>query len=304
MFIGPLASCLFVSMMGIAPSALVMLMLLLLVGASGSSFHPQGAVLAGNYAGKSRGFALSVFGIGGVLGYGVGPLASAFFVAEYGLDKFVYSAAPGLLILLLYTFIGPGFPLLQSNEKRESLKNIFRHHTKGLGLLVLAACFNGLVVVSFNSFIPFLIQQRGLPLTAAGTAIFILQIFGAVGSMTGGRLSDSHGRKIIMLSAMFLGPLFFLLSLYLPGLWMYVMLALGGLILFAASPTILAYAQEKLPGNQGFAASLIIGVSWGLAGVALSLIGWAADNYGIRPVLTAVTFFPPLVAAVLIKIKN
>ena len=289
---GPLMSCIFMSLLGVAPNIIFLLLFLAMAGLGVSSFHPQAASLAGKYSGDQRGWGLGIFIMGGTIGYGAGPLAISYYVSAYSFDTAYLMMLPGLATIALYLAIGPGIPSLNINSHRQSIRKIFRFDNIGMIFLVATAYIRGLTIMAFNSFIPFLILERGGEIIASGTAIFMLQFFGAIGGVAGGWLSDRFGRMGLILLSLGLAPIFFIGSLYLPGLWIFPLLAAGGFLMLSSNPVSVAFAQELLPGNQGLAASLIVGLSWGLAGLTISLVGLSADSFGILETLTVVSLLP------------
>jgi hypothetical protein len=53
-------------------------------------------------------------------------------------------------------------------------------------------------------------------------------------------------------------------------------------------------SQEMLPENPGVASSLVMGLGWGIAGIALTLAGNLADALGITITLIILSFVPLL----------
>lgn len=58
-------------------------------------------------------------------------------------------------------------------------------------------------------------------------------------------------------------------------------------------------AQECLPGRTGLVTGLVMGLAWGIGGLALGPLGRLADLYGLVPAMTGITFLP-LLSAVLV----
>src|SRR4030042_5778828 len=82
---GPLFAVIFISLVGIAPNFLILL-LFISFGAIGTSmFHPPSAGMVSTYSGKHSGFSMSIFNMGGTFAFGVGPLFITYFVSHYGL---------------------------------------------------------------------------------------------------------------------------------------------------------------------------------------------------------------------------
>lgn len=75
--LGPLLSGVFLSLVGSAATFWALVLLLLLGGLGSAAFHPPGASMAARISeGKGSGLRISVFSMGGSLGFTVGPLAA------------------------------------------------------------------------------------------------------------------------------------------------------------------------------------------------------------------------------------
>ena len=88
------------------------------------------------------------------------------------------------------------------------------------------------------------------------------------------------------------------------GLTAYVLLSLGGGFLLASNSILVAMAQELAPKNSGLASSLPLGFSWGLAGLFLPPIGYAADQIGMGVVLTYLALLPLVTAALALALPS
>jgi FSR family fosmidomycin resistance protein-like MFS transporter len=93
--LGPLVTGVFVSMIGLA-SSYPMLVLILMAGGIGiGSFHPQGAAMATAASGERRRVGMAIFSASGTVGYSLGPLAIALIYSSFGLDRTYYSKVTG-----------------------------------------------------------------------------------------------------------------------------------------------------------------------------------------------------------------
>jgi FSR family fosmidomycin resistance protein-like MFS transporter len=69
--------------------------------------------------------------------------------------------------------------------------------------------------------------------------------------------------------------------------WGLVPLALGGFALYLSAPVNVVMAQEMLPRRASLASSLVTGLSWGTAGLSLTLVGAIAERIGLSATLLA-----------------
>jgi MFS transporter, FSR family, fosmidomycin resistance protein len=96
-----------------------------------------------------------------------------------------------------------------------------------------------------------------------------------------GPLADRWGprrfMKWVFLAAMPFGILF----LETRGAAAFVMLALFGAILTSSFSVSVVLGQAYLPRHAGMASGLIVGFAIGTGGLAVTLLGWIADHYGL-----------------------
>ena len=90
------------SLLGIAPSLFLALVLLGIGGCGVAAFHPKATSQAAALARGERGFAISIFLTGGNIGRGLGPLVIMYLVVyRYGLESMPWCMSAGVLIALL-----------------------------------------------------------------------------------------------------------------------------------------------------------------------------------------------------------
>src|SRR5690606_16017281 len=123
---GPAMSAIFMSLIGVAPSFIVLATFLALAGLGSAAFHPPGAVIAASSGrSSSRGARYSVFSFSGALGYAIGPLVAVAIVSRSGLAGLPYAAIPMLLLLPIVFLLVPS----GAHERRQS-----RHERASIGL--------------------------------------------------------------------------------------------------------------------------------------------------------------------------
>ena len=90
------------SLLGIAPSLFLVLVLLGIGGCGVAAFHPKATSQAAALARGDRGFAISIFLTGGNIGRGLGPLLIMYLVVyRYGLESMPWCMSAGVLVALL-----------------------------------------------------------------------------------------------------------------------------------------------------------------------------------------------------------
>ena len=163
-----------------------------------------------------------------------------------------------------------------------------------MALLMAIVVVTSISRMGFLNFVPIFLGERGQSLVAGGWAVSLFIAFGAIGATLGGPLSDRWGRKRMILLVIFTS---------IPCLYGYtwtggvgwlplVLLALGGATTMASNTVLVTMSQEMLPENPGLASSLVMGLGWGIAGIALTLAGNVADILGISATLMILSLTP------------
>ncbi len=94
--LGPALGGLGIALVGIAPSYGVIFGLIVLSGVGVASFHPEGSRFANYVSGARRASGMSLFSVGGNLGFALGPVVVTPLVLAFGL--------PGTLFVLVPTW--------------------------------------------------------------------------------------------------------------------------------------------------------------------------------------------------------
>jgi MFS transporter, FSR family, fosmidomycin resistance protein len=294
--LGPLLSTVCMSLIGSVPNAVLLGCLLLLAGVGSSAFHPQAVAAAGTVSGERKGFGISVFIFGGSLGFAVGPLAIIGAVQLWGLERSYYAMIPGLisvLLLGLYLQVPRG---TTDRARMLSLTAAFKGAHTSMALLFSIAVIREFTRLAVITFLPILLALQGRSLTAGGVTLALFSLAGALGGMVGGSLSDTWGRKtVILASGLLCVPL--LHGMFrTDGLVSLVFLVLAAASLSGANSVVIAFAQELVPARAGTASSVVMGLGWGVAGVLLIGFGGLAEALSVPRALDMAATLPLLAA--------
>ena len=108
----------------------------------------------------------------------------------------------------------------------------------------------------------------------------------------------------MILASMVLATPLYILFLHGPTAILLPVIAIAGLFDLSATPVGVVAAQECLPGRTGLVSGLVMGLAWGLGGIALTPIGWLADHHGIIAVMTYVAMLPMIGAGLMLLYKE
>lgn len=303
LILGPGVAAIFMCSIGLSPNFSVLFVLLLMGGMGVSAFHPHAASFVGARAGEKRGFGLSIFMTVGTLGYGFGPLIAAALISSalIGANRMPLFSILGILTsLMLYKYATLE---KEDNEAGKSLKIlvVIKPHIKPLTILCTIVILKATVSMVFTSFMSFLMAQREKSLVIGGGAISLLVFSVAVGTLLGGYLYDKVNRRKLLIFSLLLSSPFLLALVYSHGALFIIFLILAGITIGCSNPIPLAIAQELIPEGASTASSIMMGLSWGIAGLPLWLFGKLADYYGgdVVPSMSIATLLP-LLAIILV----
>ena len=285
-----------------APGFVTILLSVALIGCGSSVFHPEASRVAQLASGGKKSLAQSIFQVGGNGGSAVGPLLAALIVMPYGQHAVGWFALAAMLAAFLLTRVGYWYSLVlkqikaaQSKHKAAMCTLPTKTVNMALGILVLmifSKYFFNACMTSYFTF--FLIDKFGVSVQESQYCLFAYLAAFAVGTLVGGFLGDSYGRKYVILFSI-LGAAPFTLALpYLNLFGTVVMSVLTGLIIASAFSAIVVYATDLKPDKVGMIAGVFFGLMFGLGGIGSAFFGWLADLTSIEFIFKVSTWLPLL----------
>lgn len=272
------------------------------VGAGSAIFHPEASRIAYMAAGHRRGFAQSLFQVGGNAGSAIGPLLAALIIVPHGQRAVLAFSLLALAGVFVLWRIGRWQrrnphrmrPKLSRSGGVPSSARYSRRTVIGAVAILVALTFSKYVYLSsLTSYYTFyLIERFHISVQSAQYHLFLLLAAVAVGTIVGGPVGDRVGRKrVIWVSILGVAPF----SLWLPHAGLITTAVLSvfiGLILASAFSAILVYAQELMPGRIGLVAGLFFGLAFGVAGIGSAVLGRVADRTSIDFVFQLCAYLP------------
>ncbi len=285
--LGPAVAGVFISSMGLAPDFMTLLAVVLLGGVGIAAFHPQGTAVVTAWSGRSAGLGVSTFIASGMLGFSLGPILITGLIEVVGLPNSYWAALPGVAISIALLFKAPEAPRRKRAITARSIWNGVSLGFRPLLLLYLLVVIRSAVQMVFVSFLPLYMVSRGLSGFQGSQVLSLFLFSGALAGFFGGVLHDRiGGRRIILVSTIgFIPSLLGFLST--SGTWSLVFCALGGAFLLVTLSVNVIMAQRLAPEGPSTVSALMMGFGWGIGGVAVPLVGWLSDFYGLQGVLTA-----------------
>jgi len=270
------------------------------LGIGSSIIHPEASRITSLASGGKRGFAQSIFQVGGNFGGSIGPLLVALLVAPFSRQRValfvicsVFSYFIGRVIFRWYR--------VYLNDPASRIKTAVRKQRPlGLHLTVLVIFIICVLIISkyiylesLRSYYTFyLIDKFGISIQASQICLFVFLFATAAGTLAGGPIGDRIGRKYVILFSI-LGTAPFSLAMPHSPLWLTILLSFcSGFVISSAFPAILLYAQELLPNRLGLVSGLFFGFAFGVGGIVSAILGNLIDTYDIATVYRFVCFSP------------
>jgi len=291
--LAPAVAGVFISLLGLAPGFGWLLLMVFLGGAGVASFHPQASARAAQSVSDRRGRAMSIFISAGTLGMALGPAYFSAIIGLLGLQQAYWAAAPGVLIAVLLIGLLPGSPAATA-ERRPHDWGALQAVWKPLTVLYFLVFIRSILQITYAQFLPlYLHLESGLTVARASYTLTLYLACGALGGFVGGYLADRFGGRTVILASM-LGSTPLLALFFLADGWgSLIGLAAGGFMLLFTIPVNVVMAQELVPSQAGTVSALMMGFSWGMAGlVFIPLTGWLSDLLSLHAVLASLLVFP------------
>jgi FSR family fosmidomycin resistance protein-like MFS transporter len=281
-FVGLGMSAVAASLIGLAPSYGLLLVLLVVAGMGNATFHPQAMATTRTVAGTQAGLKMSVFSVGGELGRGAWPAIAGVLVTSLGLPDLWLFAIPGVLTLLLLVRMAPS----RDPQPAQAMQFSWQKKRGRVLALVGFVGLRGLIAFGVVTFVPLLWNERGGSLVGGATLISVMLIVGIVGNLGGGVIADRIGRRPVLLGSSLLCTLFVALFLFSHGPWLWVSLGLLGIAVFATAAVTVLVGQDIFPGSHSMASGIALGVGNALGAVGVFLLSeFVAPTYGIDTLL-------------------
>lgn len=276
-----------------------MLLSVLFIGFGSAIFHPEGSRVVYFAARARRGFAQSIYQLGGNTGNALAPLFTALIFVPFGQKGavwFVIVAALGMIVLF-WVSKWYAVQLHQVNKRRKETmgekKQISQKIIFALILLVLLVFARSWYYAGISNYYQFyLMKYYDISIREAQLYLFVFMIAGAIGTVFGDSLADRFGRRnLIFASTLGTAP-FALILPYVPLHFVLPIIFVTGFILSSSFATFVVYAQELLPGNVGMASGLIVGLAFGMGALGAVALGKIADVYTLKALMVMCSFLP------------
>lgn len=291
--LGPMATGVFLSLMGLAPGFWTLVVLLALGGLGSAAFHPPGASLAARVGqGGRSGMRHAIFSFCGAAGHALGPVAVVWLVARVGFDGMWIAMFPVLVLGFMLWFVLPPGTSDRIVAPAPTLQDMGRILRGPLGLVFGISCTSAFLNSLLLTFMPIIMSAQGMT-EGRGAVVLSVYLGGqAVGTLPGGFLADRVDRPRLL--AILTGVAFPLhaLAFLLPagGPLSLAVVLLAGAANMAVLPPIVIMALELSPSFGSTSSGIVMGLAWATAALAVIPAGVVGDLLG--PQAAAIVLTP------------
>jgi MFS transporter, FSR family, fosmidomycin resistance protein len=279
----------------VAPSYPVLLALVFVAGIGIAAFHPEGAKFAVFLSGKKRASGMSLFNIGGNLGYALGPIIVTPLVLWLGLGPGGLVASIPVVIASV-AVLGALPYLARQRPERGSVTRDSGAKDDVRAMCILAAVIGLRSVAWFTliAFVPLFAVSQGDSEAEGNRLLSLMLLSGAMGTLLLGPIADRFGiRRTLLVAQVLLTPLILVFVLR-GGLAGAVALAIVGICVVGTFGLTMVLSQMYLPQHVGLASGLSVGLAMGLGGIAAVALGAVADAVDLKTALVCSALAPLL----------
>ena len=274
-----------------APAYWLVLVFVVVSGLGTAAYHPEGSKFAAYASGNRRASGMSLFSIGGNVGYALGPIAATAAVVHLGLTGGLVLAVPCLVVAAalfrLMPFL-PGFAPEQGSPSRWTGED----RPRALALLLAVIAVRNVGWFSLVTFVPLYEVALGHSESYGNRLLALMLLSGGIGTLGAGPLADRVGRRPVVLGSLVLtGPLI-LAYLLVGGVLGAVALALVGACVIGSFGVTMVMGQEYLPRRIGMASGMTVGFGIGIGGVGAVVVGALADRIDLDSALYLAAAMP------------
>jgi len=284
-----------------ATSSLLGLAACIVAGGFGSAImHPEAGKYSAMLSGDRRAGGISIFQIGGQIGYSIGPAAIALAYARYGGNGSLLLLIPGVVavaaLFVLMRRVDRSATRAHAGARANAAPRAEKTDRAGIGLLVASTSLRYFVSAAFMTYLPNLLVGRGESIPEAGQVVTAFLLVSSLGLFAGGSLSDRFGAVPVSIAALVAAVPFLLGFFWLPGPPALAALLFASVLLAVQNAPGVALVQAMLPENLGTALGLMNGVAFGAGSGLVAVLGAAVASAGPAAALESVSVAPLLAA--------
>lgn len=276
---------------GVLPNYPLIMASAMLSGIGVAMFHPEGGRLGNLTAGEQKGKGMSIFAVGGKLGFTFGPLVATAAITLWGLPGTLIFIIPSTLCAAILLSQNKALLSYSNPDKQSSDESLYQDNWVGFGFVMGAISCRSIMYYVFLSFIPlFLVYNLGQEEAFASSVISLFALVCAVGTIASGWAGQLLGaKKLIIVSYACVAIEVVIFAFNGSLIVALILIAFLALTCDISYPSAVAMGQSFVPHHLGMASGLSFGVMVCIGGLMTPVFGLIGDYFGLQVVMLCVT---------------
>ena len=276
---------------GVLPNYPLIMASAMLSGIGVAMFHPEGGRLGNLTAGEQKGKGMSIFAVGGKLGFTFGPLVATAAITLWGLPGTLIFIIPSTLCAAILLSQNKALLSYSNPDKQSSNDSLYQDNWVGFGFVMGAISCRSIMYYAFLSFIPlFLVYNLGQEEAFASSVISLFALVCAVGTIASGWAGQLLGAKKLIIVSYACVAIEVVIFAFNGSLTVaLILIALLALTCDISYPSAVAMGQSFVPHHLGMASGLSFGVMVCIGGLMTPVFGLIGDYFGLQVVMLCVT---------------
>ena len=267
------------SLLGIAPTFQIALLLCLIAGISSATMHSLLPALVSSLSGDNVGKGMSFWMVGGELGVMLGPLLITLIINTISIQ-----ATPWLMVFGISMSIVLSFLLKDvthhKTEVQTSEKLPLRKFMAILIPLFAIILMRAPMRACIDLYMPVYLIEKGVSPWLAGTSTSLLLAFGVLGTITGGYLNDNFGHRLVIVVSLIFSAVGLVLFIHTTNFFQVASIAIVGAASMMLLPVGMAVVQKSFPNNRSLANGLYLAQFFVINAISSVFTGFLYDQFG------------------------
>ena len=254
-------------------------------GLGTAAYHPEGSKFAAYVSGSKRASGMSLFSIGGNLGYSLGVVVTTAVVVALGVRAAAFVVLPTLAVAVMLLVVTPYLLSFVPTAKQGSHAGAGEDRLGAMAILLGVVTLRSVAWFGLITFVPLYEVSIGNSKGYGNTLLSFMLLAGVVGTLIAGPAADRFGRRPVLLVSNLVIPPALAVFLIVGGLAGAISLIVIGMAVVGTFSVTMVMSQEYMPRHIGMASGLSIGFSIGLGGIAAVILGALADSIDLETAL-------------------
>jgi MFS transporter, FSR family, fosmidomycin resistance protein len=294
---GVVSACVGVVLAGIAPTYPLVFAAVLFSGLGVAAYHPEGSRFANYVSGSRRATGMSYYSLGGNVGFALGPLMSTPLLLIFGLEGMLafllLAAAMGTLLSSELRRLVTFQPAATSSKSGRATADRSADDVRGFVRLLGVICARSFAFYTLLGLVPlYFIGALDSSDATANAALAGMLVFGALGTLVGGRLADRIGRRPVLVISLALQPPLLVATTLVGTVPAMILVSALGFVAISTFSVTVVMGQEYLPSRIGLASGFTLGAAIGIGGLAAPVFGLIGDEFSLEAAVQTLAILP------------